>query len=132
MRDWARLGLLLANDGALDGRQIIPAAWVRAATTPPARQFEPGQTGTLLGYGYQTWIVPTKPGQERQFALRGLRGQGVFVDPKSKLVMVHTAAGDVGNPGHDCSSCGSGSWTAWANDSAAGIQGLTAGLVKGD
>jgi len=98
VRDWARLGRLLANDGALDGRQIIPAAWVRAATTPPARQFEPGQTGTLLGYGYQTWIVPTKPGQESQFALRGLRGQGVFVDPKSKLVMVHTAAGDVGNP----------------------------------
>ena len=98
VRDWARLGRLLANDGALDGRQIIPAAWVRAATTPPAGQFEPGQTGTLLGYGYQTWIVPPKPGQERQFALRGLRGQGVFVDPKSKLVMVHTAAGDVGNP----------------------------------
>jgi hypothetical protein len=23
----------------------------------------------------------------------------VFVEPKSKLVMVHTAAGDVGNPG---------------------------------
>ena len=99
VRDWARLGMLLANDGALDGRQIIPAGWVRTATTPPAKHFEPGQTGMLLGYGYQTWIVPGKPGQEHQFALRGLRGQGVFVEPKSKLVMVHTAAGDVGNPG---------------------------------
>jgi len=96
VRDYARLGMLLANDGALDGRQIIPAGWVRAATTPPARQFEPGQTGSILGYGYQTWILP---GKERQFMLRGLRGQGVFVDPKSKLVMVHTAAGEVGDPG---------------------------------
>ena len=95
LRDWGRLGMLLANDGARDGRQIIPADWVRAATTPPATQFEPGQTGGLLGYGYQTWIVP---GSERQFMLRGLRGQGVFVDPKSKLVLVHTAAGEVGNP----------------------------------
>jgi CubicO group peptidase (beta-lactamase class C family) len=93
VRDYARLGMLLANDGALGGRQIIPAGWVRAATTPPAKQFQPGQTNALFGYGYQTWILP---GKERQFMLWGLRGQGVFVDPKSKLVMVHTAAGDIG------------------------------------
>jgi CubicO group peptidase (beta-lactamase class C family) len=97
LRDYGRLGMLLANDGTLDGRQIIPADWVRAATTPPAKQFEPGQTGMLYGYGYQTWIIPS--GKERQFMLRGLRGQGVFVDPKSKLVMVHTAASDVGEQG---------------------------------
>ncbi len=96
VRDYARLGMLLANDGALDGRQIIPAAWVRAATTPSAKQFEPGQTNMLYGYGYQTWILP---GKERQFMLRGLRGQNVFVDPQSKLVLVHTAAGDVGDSG---------------------------------
>jgi CubicO group peptidase (beta-lactamase class C family) len=96
VRDYARLGLLLANDGAVDGRQVIPASWVRAATTPPAKQFEPGQTGSLLGYGYQTWIVP---GPERQFMLRGLRGQAILVDPKSKIVMVHTAAGAIGGPG---------------------------------
>jgi CubicO group peptidase (beta-lactamase class C family) len=98
VRDYARLGMLLANDGALDGRQIVPAAWVREATTPSAKQFEPGQTGSLFGYGYQTWIVP---GPERQFVLRGLRGQGVFVDPKSKLVMVHTAARNVGDQGSE-------------------------------
>src|SRR2546422_1775901 len=79
VRDYARLGMLLANNGALDGRQITPAGWVRAATTPPAKQFRPGQTNSLFGYGYQTWILP---GKERQFMLWGLRGQGVFVDPK--------------------------------------------------
>jgi len=97
LRDYARLGMLLANDGALDGRRIIPAGWVRKATTPPAKQFQPGQTNALYGYGYQTWIIPS--GKKRQFMLRGLRGQSVFVDPKSKLVMVHTAAGDVGDQG---------------------------------
>jgi len=96
VRDYARLGMLLANDGALDGRQIIPARWVRAATTPPAKQFQPGQASSFFGYGYQTWILP---GKERQFMLRGLRGQGVFVDPKAKVVMVHTAAGNVGDSG---------------------------------
>jgi CubicO group peptidase (beta-lactamase class C family) len=96
VRDYARLGMLLANGGALGGRQIIPAGWVRAATTPPAKQFQPGQASPFFGYGYQTWILP---GKERQFMLRGLRGQGVFVDPKSKIVMVHTAAGNVGDSG---------------------------------
>ncbi len=88
--------MLLANDGALDGRQIIPAAWVRAATIPAAPQFQPGQATPFLGYGYQTWLLP---GKERQFMLRGLRGQGVFVDPKSKIVLVHTAAASIGDIG---------------------------------
>ena len=33
LRDYARLGLLLAHDGNWRGRQIIPAAWVLDATT---------------------------------------------------------------------------------------------------
>ena len=93
LRDYARLGLLLANDGALSGRRIIPAAWVRDATVTHGKQFEPGHATGLLGYGYQTW---TLPGKEREFALRGLRGQWIFVAPKHRIVMVHTAAGGVG------------------------------------
>jgi CubicO group peptidase (beta-lactamase class C family) len=105
VRDYARLGRLLASDGALDGRQIIPAGWVRAATTPPAKQFEPGQTGSLFGYGYQTWILP---GPDREFVLRGLRGQAVFVHPRAKLVMVHTAAREVADPGWELNALWSG------------------------
>lgn len=98
VRDWARLGMLLANDGALGGKQIIPADWVRAATTPPAAQFRPGQADAFFGYGYQTWIFP---GDERRFTLRGLRGQLVCVDPKSKVVVAHTAAREAGgDPGY--------------------------------
>ena len=94
VRDYARLGMLLAHDGVLDGRRILPAGWVKAATTPPAPQFAPGGSGAgLYGYGYQTWLLP---GTEGQFALRGRRGQAIFVDPRSKLVLVHTAAGDPG------------------------------------
>src|SRR5262245_32774728 len=105
LRDYARLGMLLGNDGALDGRPIIPASWVREATTPPAAQFEPGQMGPVFGYGYQTWILS---GKQRQFALLGLRGQAVFVDPKSKLVMVHTADREIGDPGEELITIWSG------------------------
>ena len=104
LRDFGRLAMLLANHGSLDGRQIVPAGWVRAATTPSAKQFQPGRIETffgqrgLLGYGYQTWIWA---GKDHQFMLRGLRKQYVFVDSKSKLVMVHTAADDVAHGAGD-------------------------------
>jgi len=84
LRDYARLGLLLAHDGRWHGRQIIPAAWIEDATRVSPGQPQPG-TG---GYGYQVWIFP---GERRMFALRGVRGQAIFVDPTSRLVMVHTA-----------------------------------------
>jgi len=96
VRDYARFGLLLANDGRQAGRQVIPAEWVRAATAPPSGSFAPGRTGSLLGYGYQTWLLP---GRSRQFVLRGVRGQAVFVDPVNKVVMVRTAVAPIGDPG---------------------------------
>ena len=88
LRDWGRLGMLLANDGALDGKQIIPAEWVKAATTAEAPHLQFGVATKFNGYGYQTWLIHPK---ERMFALLGVRGQGVFVDPATKVVVVHTA-----------------------------------------
>ncbi len=88
LRDWARLGDLLANDGAFNGQQIIPAAWVRAATTPSAPFLQPGTSAGYFGYGYQVWLFP---GERRQFALQGVHGQSIFVDPPTKTVLVHTA-----------------------------------------
>jgi CubicO group peptidase (beta-lactamase class C family) len=101
LRDYARLGLLLAHDGNWRGRQLIPAAWVREATTVRADQphLAPRTATPFFGYGYQTWIFP---GERRMFAFLGVRGQSIYVDPQSKLVMVHTAvrrqpANDPGN-----------------------------------
>lgn len=87
LRDWGRLGLLLANYGNLNGRQIIPAEWVRAATRVNSPHLAVGTATRFNGYGYQTWLVDN----EGRFALLGVRGQGVFVDPKSKVVVVITA-----------------------------------------
>ena len=87
LRDWGRLGLLLANGGAMDGKQIIPAEWVKAATRPDAPHLRVGYATRYNGYGYQTWLVD----EQGRFALLGVRGQAVFVDPQSKVVVVHTA-----------------------------------------
>lgn len=94
LRDWGRLGLLLANDGALNGRQIVPAEWVRAMTTAEAAHLQVGVATPNNGYGYQTWLIghPRGGGDgKRYFALLGVRGQAIFVDPATKTVVVHTA-----------------------------------------
>lgn len=85
LRDFARLGVLLANDGG----GVIPASWVIEATTAPANSFRaPRKATPFYGYGYQTWLMPAR---NRMFALLGIHGQAIFVDPVSKLVLVHTA-----------------------------------------
>lgn len=88
LRDWARFGLMLAHDGAWHGRQIVPRAWVQAATTTAAPFLAVGVARRDLGYGYQTWLLP---GPRRQFALLGIGGQVMLIDPGARLVLVHTA-----------------------------------------
>jgi CubicO group peptidase (beta-lactamase class C family) len=93
MRDCARLGRLLAHDGAWEGKQIIPAQWMIDATTvrPSDAYLAPGKPMPWFGYGYLLWLLP---GNRRQFAMVGDFGQRICIDPASKLVMAQTALDD--------------------------------------
>jgi CubicO group peptidase (beta-lactamase class C family) len=95
LRDWARLGLLLAHDGTWNGKRIVAREWLLASTSIAPEDDHLKLGGTWSGYGYQIWLVP---GANRMFALRGLRGQFVLVDPETKLVLVQTAVDYAGNP----------------------------------
>jgi len=90
LRDYGRLGMMLANDGVVGGKQIVPKDYLLDATDwhrqPPA--FQPRKATPYFGYGYQFWPFP---GEKRRFALLGVYGQSIFVDPELKLVMVVTA-----------------------------------------
>jgi len=90
LRDWGRLGLLLAHDGKAGDRQVIPRDYLLDATDP-ARQppaLAPRQATPFFGYGYQFWLFPLR---ERTFAMQGIHGQSVFVQPATGIVMVQTA-----------------------------------------
>jgi CubicO group peptidase (beta-lactamase class C family) len=94
LRDWARLGLLLANEGKVLGKagmqQVLPRDYLLDATDP-ARQppaFLPRKATPYFGYGYQFWLLPLR---ERTFALQGIHGQTVYVQPSSGLVLVLTS-----------------------------------------
>jgi CubicO group peptidase (beta-lactamase class C family) len=90
LRDYARLGRLLAHDGAWEAQQIIPAQWITDATTLRVSDayLAPGKGEATFGYGYLVWLLPWG---ERQFALFGDYGHRICVDPASKLILVHTA-----------------------------------------
>lgn len=90
LRDWARLGLLMANDGKVGETQVLPREYALDATDP-ARQpssFKPRKASPYMGYGYQFWLLPMRA---RTFAMQGIHGQAVYVQPSSGIVMVHTS-----------------------------------------
>lgn len=91
LRDYGRLGLLLASDGEVDGKQVVPREFLLDATDP-SRQPEylkPRKATAFFGYGYQTWLYPYRT---RTFQARGLFGQEIVVQPSSKIVVVITSA----------------------------------------
>ena len=103
LRDYARFGILLANNGNRDGNQIIPLDFLLDATDsarlPPS--FKPKVATPFYGYGYQTWVFPMR---ERTFALQGIHGQVVLVQPASKIVMVQTSVFDGASGRQDSTS----------------------------
>jgi CubicO group peptidase (beta-lactamase class C family) len=95
LHDYARLGIVLANDGVRpddpEHRQIVPRDYLLEATTwqRAPEPFWPRKATPYYGYSYQFWTFPS---EKRRFAMIGVYGQMIFVDPGLKLVMVQTAA----------------------------------------
>jgi len=94
LRDYGRFGMLLANDGARltdsGAIEIIPREFVLDATDA-ARQpagFKPRVATPYFGYGYQVWLQPNKT---RTFALQGIHGQSMLIQPSSQIVIVQTS-----------------------------------------
>ncbi len=92
-RDMATFGQLFLQDGQWNGRQVVPAAWVRQATTAQAGKAFPDFGGSAPGsafnptnYGYFWWVEPTT-GVPAYYAW-GFGGQLVEVVPSLHLVIV--------------------------------------------
>ena len=85
-RDWARLGLLYAQDGLWDGKRVLPEGWVEYSRTPapaaPAAQ-----------YGAHWWLKLEPSAANGRlpadaFHAAGHGGQFVTVVPSRKVVVV--------------------------------------------
>ncbi|MEM9249518.1 MAG: serine hydrolase [Pseudomonadota bacterium] len=85
LRDYARFGLMIAQGGQAQGRQIVPADWVDESTRPQAAT-EPGK----MRYGFHWWI-PWDARAEEVLG-RGVYGQFLYIDKADDIVIVITAA----------------------------------------
>ena len=93
-RDLARFGLLCMNHGRFEDKQLIPEAYIRAATTKQIdNSFAAGSYVTRgCGYGYQFWCGP-----DDVFACYGMAGQYIFASPSRRLMVVTTADTQIEN-----------------------------------
>ena len=97
-RDAARFGQLFLQDGDWNGRQLVPADWIRESTRPQTT-FENGEDG----YGYMWWYYgrSTEPRSRAQeydaYAARGSGAQIIMVAPEANVVFVHRGDTDNGD-----------------------------------
>jgi CubicO group peptidase (beta-lactamase class C family) len=79
--DYARLGYLFAHDGRAGGRQVVPVSWVSSATALDADS-DPAED-----YQWFWWVDTENPGR---FYAQGNKGQYIYVDPTTDVVVVRT------------------------------------------
>ncbi len=94
LRDYGRFGLLYANEGTLEGRQVIPAAWVAAARDGDPAAFKEAPNAAMRDlpeacYSRQWWVLDRRTGV---IVALGIFGQMIYVDPARQTVVVTLAS----------------------------------------
>jgi len=101
LRDMARLGQVLLDDGAFNGQQLVPAAAIaRIRAGGDKAAFEKAGYQLLKGWSYRGmwWITNNDHGA---YMARGVHGQALYIDPKARVVIArfssHPTAGNAAN-----------------------------------
>ena len=74
--DYAKVGLMVLNNGMVGDKHIIDAAWVKRLNTPVV---------TMDNWGYGAYMWHPFPGVS---TMDGLHGQYVYIDPATRTVIV--------------------------------------------
>lgn len=95
LRDMARFGEAMRNNGRFNGQQIVPEAVVADIRAGgDAAKFAGAGYATLPGWSYRNmwWVADEEQGM---FAARGIHGQTIYVDPKAEMVIARFASNPV-------------------------------------
>lgn len=102
LRDMARFGQLILNDGKVGQEQIIPKTAIDDIKKGGDKKaFEKAGYSLLKGWSYRNmwWITNNDHGA---FCARGVHGQVIYVDPKADMVIVRFASNPIaGNTAND-------------------------------
>jgi CubicO group peptidase (beta-lactamase class C family) len=90
LRDLARLGALMLNEGEMNGERLFPAAVAQTIAAGGDRaKFAGFPTIPNGSYKSQWWVFHNDHGA---FAARGVHGQTIYVDPTAEMVLVRLAS----------------------------------------
>ncbi|MFD6183575.1 serine hydrolase domain-containing protein [Streptomyces goshikiensis] len=79
-RDYAKIGQLVLDGGRVNGRQVIPKAWIARISTPAPHKVN------KWGYSAQWWHAIGGDGTD--FSAIGIHGQYIYVNPDTRTVVV--------------------------------------------
>lgn len=92
LRDFARFGQFILEDGVAGGARRLPVGWRDLAGQPDneATGFGKLEKDYPLGYGYQWWALPRTldATHDGAFTAQGIFGQFVYVNPREHVVAV--------------------------------------------
>jgi len=87
LRDYARFGLMMQNDGRVGDRQVVPESWVEASANGDRSLFGPPHTDACPDGAYSNfwWDNIIEAGD---FMARGVFGQMIYVNRAAQLTIV--------------------------------------------
>jgi len=92
LRDLGRLGLIMLNEGEINGQRLFPSQVLANIRSGGSREaFAKAGYKSLEGGSYRGmwWLLHNEHGA---FAARGVHGQTIYVDPKADMVIVRFAS----------------------------------------
>ncbi len=92
LRDLGRIGLLMLNEGEINGQRLFPSKVVANIREGGSKNaFAKAGYTTLEGGSYRSmwWLLHNEHGA---YAARGVHGQTIYVDPKADMVIVRFAS----------------------------------------
>ncbi|MBK0328998.1 serine hydrolase [Rhodobacteraceae bacterium F11138] len=91
LRDFGRFAQMLCDGGRVDGKQVVPGAWIEETRWGSGGSFGGIYADVLPHGGYHNkfWQVDRKRGT---IMCRGIYGQFIYVDPEIDLAVVKLSA----------------------------------------
>ena len=92
LRDLGRIGLLMLNEGEINGQRLFPSEVVAGIRKGGSKEaFAKAGHTTLEGGSYRGmwWVFHNDHGA---FAARGVHGQTIYIDPKAHMVLARFAS----------------------------------------
>ena len=99
IRDFAKFGQLLLNNGVWDGEQVVPASYVESIKNVAVDELNTDTFGGTRSYGLQFWTVPpvqqddgnTYPPANSIITTVGFDGQYIMVDFVNNLLVLRNS-----------------------------------------